>query len=450
MSTFDRNKFRATKVSDLKKQDEEAKEVMPQSSVKQGIEILKLESGKNKLRFFPPHPDHDHWCVLKCVTFLPQEVYQDDKKQKWNNPTPEQIKEKNLKLVVTKSPIFNARVHSPHKKDVVEEYIAFYEKMIKDQFLDNKKAADDKIAFIKHFKTGLASSYSWVAYALKIGADKSRKFGRVDLKTSIKNALFDMCIDEDEDEPISVDPFTDPDDGRAVIVTVDTSEGTKAQDMYKTAIDLKGPTPLTDEELEKFNAEKPLSEILGNNCYKRSDFEKAVRGLQLYDEQNDLGVFAEEEWLDILEKLDSVFVETEAEKEAKKERENKKAESAKETKASSTKTTPPATKNEKVVEKEEPSIDPIESELDWDTLEEMDRVEMKAFIKSESLDISFTSKTSDEDLRQLIADELGIEVPGDSKEVDEDDEEEEVEEETDEEEAPSVTSKFARFKAGKK
>src|SRR5690606_5850023 len=88
-------------------------------------------------------------------------------------------------------------------------------------------------------------------------------------------------------------------------------------------IDIMGPTPLTDEELENFSKLKPLSDIYVN-VYKRSDFLLALEGLKRFDEEaDDYNIFSYEAWQDKVEELSALYPEEEEEVEEEEEPQSK-------------------------------------------------------------------------------------------------------------------------------
>ena len=63
--------------------------------------------------------------------------------------------------------------------------------------------------------------------------------------------------------------------------------------------------PLTDEEIEYFMTLKPLNEILSK--YGMKDFERALEGLQNFDEENEIGLFDDEDWIEHLEEIKAQY-----------------------------------------------------------------------------------------------------------------------------------------------
>jgi len=240
---------------------------------------------------------------------------------------------------------------------------------------------------------GIVGKPSWVMYADKLEGDK-KEFCRLSIGKAVKNALNELCAIESADSPIGTEsnnPFTDLDEGRALIIKYN-SKATKAADYYSTYIDstlIKGSGgrvqlhPLSDDDLLKFEKYESLDSMYNNN-YTSHDFELALAGLRIVDEENGYGVFDYDDFLDICEKLASKYPDKDS-KEAPK------------------------------AEKSEPI----------DEFEEMSREELKAHIRKNKLSILVKSNMSDDDIKELIR-----------SYEEEENEEEEAEEE--EEEKPVV------------
>ena len=237
----------------------------------------------------------------------------------------------------------------------------------------------------------------------------------------VRDSLNRLAFNEDDDEPIEVDPFTDVDDGLPIVVTYRKNPNKKkGENFYEVSFPKKVTArPLTDEEIEYFMTLKPIQEVVGR--YGQKDFEKALEGLQNFDEDNEIGLFEEEDWLNHLEEIKAQYDSDEDEEEEKPKRKTKK--SKKETR-----------KAKKVVEEpeeeeEEEEEQPEETaEAEDDEFTDMDRSELKKYIAKNKLDIVVKKSMSDDDIRELIR-------AAASKEEEPEEEEEESEEEPEEEPA---------------
>ena len=74
--------------------------------------------------------------------------------------------------------------------------------------------------------------------------------------------------------------------------------------------------PLSDEEIEHFLTMKPLSEVIYK--YEMRDFEKALEGLQNFDDENEIGLFEDEDWLEHVEEIKAQYESDEEDEEKPK------------------------------------------------------------------------------------------------------------------------------------
>lgn len=286
-----RDKFKATAMSDLDNQQKEFDSVFDG-----GGEYLSIEIGKNKIRIFPKHPEHKTFIVPKVVHFLPIQVTDEEGKK-----------------TIKQKPVWSGVFHSPEKSCIIDEYFSQVFALAK-QFTDKKQ----RTAFtsrVTAFKGGISSSKTWVVYANLIKGT-TKKFGILELKTSVKNGMNSLAANLDDGASmITTDPYTDPDSGRCIFVTYD-NKADKAEDYYKVGIDIMGSTPLSDAELEALVAAKPLSDMYVD-CYKRSDFILALEGLKRFDEEaDDYNIFSSEHWATIVERFSDLYPEESTEEQA--------------------------------------------------------------------------------------------------------------------------------------
>ena len=277
MANF-REKFKATKIKDLKKAVDKDDAMVGVSN----NDYLNLEDGKTlKIRIFPAHPGHEQFYVPKKCYWLsfPAEDGGDNKR----------------------GTVLDSIVHGGTKMDLVQEYVKYAKKKYGDD--------DDKMETLTG--TGMNSNalnpqYSWLCYASIVSQDEELHPKVWEFKKMVRDALNKLAFDEDNDEPIEVDPFTDPDDGLVLAVKylkkpnkkkgenyyeVDFAKTGKKKEAYSRAI--------TDEELEAFSRLKPLNEVVPR--YTKKEFDRALEGLQCWDEEFDFNLFDDDEWLEIVE-----------------------------------------------------------------------------------------------------------------------------------------------------
>ena len=427
MANF-REKFKATKIKDLKKAVDKDDAMVGVSN----NDYLNLEDGKTlKIRIFPAHPGHEQFYVPKKCYWLsfPAEDGGDNKR----------------------GTVLDSIVHGGTKMDLVQEYVKYAKKKYGDD--------DDKMETLTG--TGMNSNalnpqYSWLCYASIVTPDEELHPRVWEFKKMVRDALNKLAFDEDNDEPIEVDPFTDPDDGLVLAVKylkkpkkkkgenyyeVDFAKTGKKKEAYSRAI--------TDEELEAFSRLKPLNEVVPR--YTKKEFDRALEGLQCWDEEFDFNLFDDDEWLEIVEAVKEQYNgssddDDEDEKPKKKtvKKTSKKVEEEED--ADDEEEKKPAKKSAKKKVEEEPEDseeedsdeeetddedDSEEEETDGDEFDDMDRKELKHYIKENELEITVKKSMSDDDIRDLIR-----EAVADSDDEDDSEEEETDEDSDDEEEQP--------------
>ena len=302
---FSRDQFKATKVEVLKEQQEEVESIIKtKGSDRAKVLDLKKDGTKNKLRIFPKHPGTRVWTYPRSVHFLKVALTDKD-----GNP----IKDDNGKQKIGKKPIFNSRVHGNTQKDIIDEYINFVYKKAYDEIQDD----DTRKKYLRpiegwreagRYHPGIKAQTRYIIYGNLNGVN-----GRIELPVSVKNKLNEIAAGQDDDDGvITVDPFTGVDDGRKVFITFHKDEKDPAK-KYQVAIDLKGPTPLTDEQFEWLAEQTPLEELYVN-VYRYRDFMLAMEGLKRFDEESaevlrqfgfssGYEVFTYDEFLDVAEEI---------------------------------------------------------------------------------------------------------------------------------------------------
>ena len=371
-----RSQLRATPIKKLKRRINEDNEIIGAQS----NEYLNLEDGKTiKIRIFPAHPGVDDF-------YIPKKCYWLTVTGKDGDPR--------------RTTVLDSRVHGGTKFDIVEEYVkAAKKKCIKDS------DKIDAITGTNQNQNSLNPSYTWICYADKVNGEDELKAKIWEFKKSVRDALNKLAFSEDEDEPIEVDPFTDVDEGMPVLVKyMKTPNKKKGENYYEVSFPKKASArTLSDSEIEYFMTLKPLNEILPK--YGIKDFEKALEGLQNFDEEHEIGLFDDEAFLEHVEEIKSQYDNEEKveEKVVKKTIVKKTTE-----------------------EEEEESDDESKNSLDVDEFDEMDRHALKIYIKKNSLDIIVKKSMSDDDIRNLIRESTSGEVEVEDEENDEEVEDEEI------------------------
>ena len=397
-----RSQLKATSIKRLQKQIDADNEMVGTGS---STEYLNLEDGKTiKIRIFPGHPGQEDFYIAKKCYWLGFRT--DDGEER-------------------RGTVLDSKVHGGTKYDVVEEYVKYAKKFIGND-------ADKLEALVGNGpkSNSLNPQYSWLCYADRVNGDDQLRAKLWEFKKMVRDALNKLAFSEDEDEVIEVDPFTDPDEGLPINVTYRKNPNKKkGENYYEVAFPKKvSARPLTDEEIEYFMSLKPLSEVIGK--YGMRDFERALEGLQNFDEDNEIGLFEDEAWLEHLEEIKAQYDADDEEDEAPKKKTAVKKTTVKKTAPAPEEDDEDADEAEGEDDEED---DAEEQENDGDEFDDMDRSELKKYISKNGLNVSVKKSMSDDDLREAIR--------AASKATDDDEEEEDDDEvEDNEEPAPARVS----------
>ena len=395
-----RAQLKATSIKKLQKQVDAENEMVGTGS---STEYLNLEDGKTiKIRIFPAHPGQEEFYVAKKCYWLTFNTNDGDTRR---------------------GTVLDSKVHGGTKWDVVEEYVKWAKKRV-----GNDAEKLEALVGNGPKSNSLNPQYSWLCYADRVNGDDQLRAKLWEFKKMVRDAMNKLAFSEDEDEVIEVDPFTDPDEGLPINVTYRKNPNKKkGENYYEVAFPKKvSARPLTDEEIEYFMTLKPLSEVIYK--YGMRDFERALEGLQNFDEDNEIGLFDDDDWLEHLEEIKAQYDAEEEEEKPKK--------SAKKV----VKKDAPAPKKAVVEDEDDdeedddtPEEEDDAEDAEGDEFDDMDRSELKKYISKNGLEISVKKSMSDDDLREAIR--------AASKEEDADEADDEEEDDTDnEEEAPAKVS----------
>lgn len=413
-----RDKYKATPLDVLKV--EAAQEDKAVGGGHKNEHYHDIEDGLNKMRIYPKKEDDKTYYHVEMVHWG---SYEDDDDGE-----------------VKRRSVLNARFHSKLKRDINEEYIKDASAFIRDNDDDPDSAAKKLKAMTGDFKTSITGQMTWVCWADKIKRINGENVSELKLwrmKKTVRDGLNTEAMMEDPEEEITVDPYTDVDTGKAVLVTYN-SKAKKAADYY--TIKVSKESPLTDEQLQVFDEKPSLTKLLGN-VYRKEDFELAVKMLQYFDEKNEIGLFEDEEWLEKVKAMKKEVLSVLAGNDPEEGEDDEEVKTT--SKKSPAKTTAKSTKKAVVEEPEDDEDEQDEEEVEADaevedededqepTLEqklaEMDRAELKRFRVDNGIDhlVKVFKNTTDDEIRAGIL----ANMPSDdvSEEEAEDEAEEEVE-----------------------
>ena len=396
-----RSQLKATSMKSLKKRIEQDDNMFGA----QKSEYLQLEDGKTlKIRIFPAHPGGEDFYVSRKCYWLPFTGQDGD---------------------TYRGTVNDSRLHGGTRYDIVEEYIKYAKKKVGSD-------ADKLEALVGTGpkSNSLNPQFSWICYADVVRSDEELRAKLWEFKKMVRDQLNKLACSEDADEAIEVDPFTDPDEGQPINVTYNKNPNKKkGENFYDVAFPAKSKArPLTDEEIEYFMKQKPLTEIIGK--YGIADFNRALDGLQNFDQENEIDLFEDEDWLEHLEEIKAQYDEDEEEQEEKPAKKTTK------------KPVKPAEEEEEEEEEKPAKKAPKREEDEFD---DMDRTELKAYINENELEISVKKSMSDDDLRDAIRQELASQ-----EENSEENNEPEPEEEEEEKPRSKMSLADIKKKLGKK
>lgn len=407
--TIDRSKFKTTSVAAVQQADEQVEAMTSTRKSSTDFLDIKKGTGDHNYRIYPPHPDSsvELYAVPKAVHWIPRWLPSKDKEGNL-------IKDKEDKLVFEwrEGPIFNARVHASQQFDLIEKYAEFAQKIAVETIFDSADKKKDEGARKKFLEPILGSPrnftpgspkpahsgiiplrQTWMMYAHEliegIDADKkpilNTKFGLLEIGKAVKDRLNKLSASESSSEPLGTDPFTHLDDGKAVKIKYDKA-ATKAQDYYSTELyqpSMPGDKsriklfPITDDELSHFMTRDSLQKLFINS-YTQDTFKEVLAGLKYFDDKNEIGVFAYEEFMNTVSELRTTLPEGKASSET-------------------------------------------EAEVkDGDAYDKMDRDELKAFNKDNMLGIIVNRTMTDDMIRKAIRE--ATELKGKSHEEEEEEE----------------------------
>ena len=330
MATFDRSKFKKSKsLADQQKELVDSGKIKTRGS--NGLpEFLEFkEDGEYLLKFYPSHLDEmgeplSYFMMMRRYTFLKF------MKDQYKDGDLVVDSEGNAVQDVSTGIVLDSTVNGTAKKDLINEYKAFVREQGMEMFDNDKEGYKDYMKNIwgyghgKNFYGGLKASEEFIAYASLIDpiTMKEIDFHRVVLKPSMRKEMLKMCATEDGGEGITTDPFTDPDDGFLVKITRDSVAAKKANDpslYYDVAFHTKQYVPvkwaLPEDFPERMDEIPSLSEMFEDK-YTAKDFQKALDGLQRFDEEHEYNVFTSDAWLDICEEIAAQYPEEEEESES--------------------------------------------------------------------------------------------------------------------------------------
>ena len=308
--TIDRNKFSGAKMSALKDVQKGAKENQKSTQNDGRVGFHTVEDGKNVFRILPPHPDckvgscylAKRTAMLKCEVPVYQDGVVTDKTE-----------------VKLKS-IFCATQHGGLPKDPIELYTDYVRSQANDT-IENKTERQQYLYPITGWRDnqgwhwGMGQQTTFVCYAIK-----NNELKRLELYETWIKEMNKLSITEEPSDVITVDPFSDPNEGFPLIITKGSEKDKNGKDKTTYVVtkdelsrtrresweEFFERTRVTDAQLEELINQAPLSDMYGTDLYSKWDWSLAIDGLRRFDEEHKYKIFENTDFLDELQELEKL------------------------------------------------------------------------------------------------------------------------------------------------
>lgn len=300
MASFNRNRFRATPLSTVYSTVIETKQYDTfYGGNSDYAPFFKNVEGVTVKRVLPAHELGDSPYVPMMTSMLECEV--EDRKDGVV-----------IGKKIVKKKILIATLHARSKYDIIDEYIKRVYALA-EQYQDK----DERSRFLnpitgyrmgKQWVSGIRPQLEYIYYALING-----QIYRDSLKPKQMEALnkesAEMCA---QDDTAAIDIFSNPTTGYPIQWSREKDENGKTVEVLKAL-----PLPRTmswDQYFEKYAVpDKVLEDLLKFpslkslyvGSYRKKDFEYALDGLKRFDQNNGYNIFADEDYLDYIERAEA-------------------------------------------------------------------------------------------------------------------------------------------------
>lgn len=302
---FDRSKYKAASLNTVQKTVKETKkyDTYYGSGKTEFAPFWQNKDGIVVKRVLPAHEPGDSPYVPMMTALLNCEV---DKKNEKGEVTGKEVKLKK---------VFIGTLHGGLPYDIIEEYIKrVYEQAEQIQDAEDRRKFLNPITGYRMGKGGkwvwgIRPSLEYVYYAYIEG-----KIYRDSLRPKQMEALnkesADLC---EQNDTVAVDMFSDPTNGFPIQWSRSKDDKGKTVETIKSLPLKMGQSweeyfeqnAVPDKVLEELEAFPPLKKIYVNS-YSRKDFELALDGLKRFDEANSYKIFAQDDYLDLVEEMDAL------------------------------------------------------------------------------------------------------------------------------------------------
>lgn len=305
---FDRSKYKAASLSKVSETVQQTKQFDTYFGGKGDYaQFWKQKDGITVKRVLPAHEPGDSPYVPMLTAMLKCEV---DDKDKDGNVIGKKIANKK---------IFLATLHGGYPYDIIEEYIKrVYEQAEQLQDKDERARFLNPITGYRMggkngtWVPGIRPQLEYVYYALIEG-----KIWRDSLKPKQMEALnkesADLCAQNDT---AAVDMFSDPSTGFPIQWSRGKDDNNKTVETLKSLPLKMGQTwedyfdknAVPDKVLEELDGLASLQKLYVD-CYTKRDFDYALDGLKRFDDANQYQIFAQDDFLDMIEQLQEMVEE---------------------------------------------------------------------------------------------------------------------------------------------
>ncbi len=277
------------------------------------------QEGKNVFRIAPAHNPADSPYVPVRYSQLEVEVDEYDKE---GNKTGKKIWARRKCFVITQHGPHNDNNTSLIKNDPIESYIEFLQAKAEEQF----KVESEKKNYLAplrgywegdKFQWGILPETRTICYAW----DNDWVLKQLELNKRWYQEMERISFNANSDGAYAIDIFSHIDQGIPLVIEkVINRDAKKSKTEYK--VGKEGPdmmkreswddffakTKVDDQHLEELLGKKSLQELYFQN-YKQSDYQKAIMGLQRFDDKFGFDLFSDPLFIGALERIEQQIKE---------------------------------------------------------------------------------------------------------------------------------------------
>lgn len=298
MKTLDRSKFRPAEISTLENEQKKLEKFSTKTE-KNYTGFAKVVDGVNEFRILPSIDGTSPYIAFTSAMLeIEQPDYQNGEK---------------VGTVLKKKRILNASVHgkSVDGQEISDDPIAMYVRYV-EKMASNHPSKEKFLAPIK----GYMSSKGWVSgikpqmsYVCYVHQDDEIR--RLELKTTWFKEIQKISAKESSDTELTLDIFSDPDQGFPLVITKDKDNNNKvtysveAKSLKRNqSWDQYFAENMVSDEVLIALSELPTLKSLFVDVYTKKDFDNALEGLKRFDDAHpEYNIFSNTSFLTELDVL---------------------------------------------------------------------------------------------------------------------------------------------------